>query len=491
METKELLLMAEAIANAKSIPQDAVFSALEEALALATKKQTDWNIRVAFDSDSTTFKTYRLWQVIADGERFVDDDGTEFDAQLHIYQKDAPDTEVDDFVSEEIPPMRFDRIGAQTVKQAIIQKVREAERESIVARYQTKVGEIISCVIKRITKTNIILDLGGIDGIITRGELIPNEIMRKGERIRVLVKEISESPRGKQVVLSRTDDAMLGALFAMEVPEIAEGAIKVMGASRDAGIRSKMAIKARDRRIDAVGSCIGMRGTRIQAVSNELGGEKIDVVLWDSNPVNFVINAMAPAIVDSITMHENTKSMDLAFAEEELAKAIGKAGQNIRLASKLTGWSLNAISSDEAQKIKQEAEHKNLEKLADALSIDIELAGALFAKGFISVDSIAESEPEALLGVGGLEEEGILSLQGAALDAQLVAALDNADSSEIFLDIEGVTNEVSNALIDSDINTLEDLAELSIDELLDIYALDKDTASSIILTAREKEGWFE
>jgi N utilization substance protein A len=491
METKELLLMAEAIANAKSIKQELVFSALEEALALATKKQTGWNISVEFDKHSAEFKTFRLWQVIADGEQFVDDEGSEFDTDLHIYQKDSGGKGIDDFVAQEIPPMRFDRIGAQTVKQAITQKVREAERSAIVDKYQDKVGEVISCVVKRLSKGNIIVELGGIDGIITKNELILNEQVRKGDRIKVLIKEIKDSPRGKQIVLSRSDNAMLGALFSIEVPEIAEGAIEVMATARDAGMRSKMAIKARDRRIDAKGSCIGMRGTRIQAVSNELNGEKIDIVLWDSDPVQFVMNAVAPAEVSSIVVNENSKSMDLAFADEELAKAIGKAGQNIRLASALTGWNLNAISANEADKLRAEEQNKVLEKLSTGLDIDMQTAEVLASVGFDSIDKIADSEVADIAAIDGMDDVMAEELQSRAVDAGLVAALGNADASEIFMDIDGVDEDLANALIANDITTLDDLAELSVDELLDIYALERELASNIIIKAREKEGWFD
>lgn len=490
METKELLLMAEAIANAKSIDKDLVFKALEESIAIATKKQTGWNIKVIFDKDTASFKTYRLWQVIADGENFVDDEGTEFDPELHIYKKDSADVEIDDFISEEIPPMNFNRIGAQTVKQAITQKVREAERNSIINKYQTKIGEVISCVVKRLSKGNVIIDLGGMDGVINKNELIPGEPIRKGDRIKVLVKEIKEGPRGNQIIFSRSDDMMLKALFSIEVPEIAEGAIEVMACSRDAGVRSKMAIKARDRRIDAKGSCIGMRGTRIGAVSNELSGEKIDIVEWSAEPVDFVINAIAPAEVSSIVVNENSKSMDLAFADEELAKAIGRAGQNIRLASNLTGWSLNAISIDEAEKSREDELGKIIDKLSSNLDIDKQTAEVLIGSGFDNIDTIAEADTDKLAAIDGMDITMADELKSRAVDAGLVLALNNADTIEVFTDIDGLDNNLANALIDNDISTLEDLAELSTHELRDIYTIDKEDAAKIILTAREKEGWF-
>jgi N utilization substance protein A len=491
MEIKELFLMAEAIANEKNIQKEDVFEALEEALSLATKKQKGWNARVELDRESGDFTTFRTWQVIDDKENFVDDDGTPFDSELHIYQKDTDNAEIDSFVEKEITNIKFDRVAAQMVKQVIIQKVRDAERNVIIGKYADQVGEVLSGMVKKVAKGNVFIELGGIDGMIARNEMIPGEMVRKGDRIKFLVKEIKEGPRGDQIVLSRCDNAILPALFAMEVPEISDGSIEIMGASRDAGSRSKVAVKARDRRIDAKGSCIGMRGTRINAVINELNGEKVDIILWDADPVQFAINAIAPAEVSSIVVNENNNSMDIAFSGDELAKAIGRGGQNIKMASQLTGWRLNAISEEEALEKQQSVEEKLTNKLAEQLSVETDVASVLVAEGFATIDDIAEAEVESLIKIEGLTEEIIEDLQERAGDAQLVAALDGADSSEALTAVEGVDEDLADALVGADIATVGDLADLSIDELLEIYQLEKQVASDIIIAAREADGWFD
>lgn len=491
METKDLFLMIEAISNEKNISQEDVFEALEEALSLATKKQKGWNVEININRDTGDFATFRIWQVIGDGESFVNDDGDKFDSELHIYKADANGVEVDDFVKEKVESMEFGRIAAQIVKQVIIQKVRAAERSVIIAKYENRIGEIISSIVSKIIKGSVYIDLGGVDGVINRNDIIPNEQLRKGDRIRAYIKEIKESQRGSQVILSRTDNGMLNALFAMEVPEIADGVIEIMKSSRDAGIRSKIAVKAKDPRIDAIGSCIGMRGTRVQAVTNELNGEKIDIVLWDADPVKFVINAIAPAEVSSIVVNKNNYSMDVAFGEDQLAQAIGRGGQNIKLASSITGWKLNAISIEEAENKQNEEEQKSSAKLAGQLGVDQNVASMLIAKGFDSIDSLAFCELEELKKIKGLDSNSISDLQERANDAQLVQALENADSSEVLIAINGVDDELSDTLINAGITTVDSLAELSIDELLDIYQIDREQASSIILAAREAEGWFK
>lgn len=491
MEIKELLLMAEAIANEKNIAKSEVFIALEEALSIATKKQKGWDAKVVIDRENGEFTTFRLWQVIDDKENFVDDDGTPFDEKFHIYQKDADNVAVDDFLEKEVDNITFDRVAAQMAKQVIVQKVRDAERSVIINKYADKVGEVLSGVVKKIAKGNVFIDLGGIDGMIARNEMIPGEMVRKGDRIKFLVKEIKEGPRGDQIILSRSDNEILPALFAMEVPEISDGSIEIIAASRDAGSRSKVAVKARDRRIDAKGSCIGMRGTRINAVINELNGERVDIILWDADPVQFAINAIAPAEVSSVVVNENNHSMDLAFAGDELAKAIGRGGQNIRMASALTGWKLNAISEEEALEKQQSGEEKLTHKLAQQLGVETDVASVLVAEGFADIDAIADASIESLTTIEGLTEEIVEDLQERAGDAQLVAALDGAESSEALSAIDGVDEDLAAALVAADIATIGDLADLAIDDLLEIYQLDKQVASDIIIAAREADGWFD
>ena len=344
MDGKELFLMIEAISNEKNITKEDVIESLEEALAVATKKRNNVDVRVEVDRHSGEFKTFRRWLVVEDGTDFVDDDGTEFDSELHIYQAESNGVLADSYVEEEMESIEFGRIAAQIAKQVIIQKVREAERTVVVDNFSNRVGEVVMVTVKRVDRGNVYVDMGGIDGMISKYDLIPNESIRKNDRLRAFIKEVKSTPRGAQIFLSRTANEMMVELFEMEVPEISEGVIEIKAGARDPGLRSKLAVKAKDKRIDPIGSCIGMRGARVQAVSNELNGERVDIILWDEDPAQFVINAMAPAEVSSIVVDEEKGSMDIAVDEDQLALAIGRGGQNIKLASKLTGWKLNVMS---------------------------------------------------------------------------------------------------------------------------------------------------
>ncbi len=491
MDGKELFLMVEAISNEKNISKEDVFESLEEALAVATKKRKEIDAHVEIDRKTGEFSTFRQWMVIADGENFVDDDGTAFDPELHIHAKDANGVAVDDFVRTPIETEEFGRIAAQIVKQVIIQKVREAEREVIVNDYSERVGEVIMVTVKRIDRGNVYVDMGGVDGMISKFDLIPNESVRKNDRLRAYIKEVKSSTRGAQIFLSRTAPEMMIQLFEMEVPEISEGVIEIMGGSRDPGLRSKLAVKAKDKRLDPIGSCIGMRGARVQAVSNELNGERVDVILWDEDPAQYVINAMAPAEVSSIVVDEDKNSMDIAVDEDQLALAIGRGGQNIKLASRLTGWKLNVMSTSEADEKQAQENQKVSDKLADQLGVDAEVAGVLLEEGFASIDDIADADAQTLESIEEFDTTMVEELQERASDAQLVQALGDADSQEALMSVEGVDEELSQALIEAEIATVDDLAELSIDELLDVQDMDKEQASAIIMTARENEGWFD
>jgi len=385
----------------------------------------------------------------------------------------------------------FGRIAAQIVKQVIIQKVREAEREVIVEDYTKRVGEVIMVTVKRVDRGNAYVDMGGVDGMISKFDLIPNESVRKNDRLRAYIKEVKSSPRGAQIFLSRTVPEMMIELFEMEVPEISEGVIEIMGASRDPGLRSKLAVKAKDKRLDPIGSCIGMRGARVQAVSNELNGERVDIILWDEDPAQFVINAMAPAEVSAIVVDEDKNSMDIAVEDDQLALAIGRGGQNIKLASRLTSWKLNVMSVGESDEKQAEENQKTSEKLAEKLGVDSEVAGVLIDEGFGSVDEVADADASSLEGIEEFDASMVEELQERASDAQLVQALGDAESSEVLMSVEGVSEDLAQALIESDIATVDDLAELSIDELLDIQDMDTEAASAVIMTARENEGWFD
>ncbi|MGB0544994.1 MAG: transcription termination factor NusA [Candidatus Pseudothioglobus sp.] len=491
MDGKELFLMIEAISNEKNITKEDVLESLEEALAVATKKRSNIEVRVEVDRHTGEFKTFRQWQVIEDGEQFVDDDGTMFDPELHIYQADANGLNVDEFVEEPMESLEFGRIAAQVAKQVIIQKVREAERTVVVDNYSERVGEVVMVTVKRVDRGNVYVDMGGIDGMISKYDLIPNESIRKNDRLRAYIKEVKSTPRGAQIFLSRTATDMMVQLFEMEVPEISEGVIEIKAGARDPGLRSKLAVKAKDKRIDPIGSCIGMRGARVQAVSNELNGERVDIILWDDDPAQFVINAMAPAEVSSIVVDEDKRSMDIAVEEDQLALAIGRGGQNIKLASKLSGWKLNVMSLNDADEMQAQEIQKTGEKLAEKLGVDAEVAGVLIDEGYTSLDDIAEAEAETLSKIEEFDSEMVDELQERAQDAQLVKALNDAEATEVLLEVEGVDESLASALVEAEINTVDDLAELSIVELLEIQDIGNDSASAVIMAAREKEGWFD
>ena len=491
MDGKELFLMIEAISNEKNITKEDVLESLEEALAVATKKRSNIEVRVEVDRHTGEFKTFRQWQVIEDGEEFVDDDGNMFDPELHIYQADANGLNVDEFVEEPMESLEFGRIAAQVAKQVIIQKVREAERTVVVDNYSERVGEVVMVTVKRVDRGNVYVDMGGIDGMISKYDLIPNESIRKNDRLRAYIKEVKSTPRGAQIFLSRTTNEMMVQLFEMEVPEISEGVIEIKAGARDPGLRSKLAVKAKDKRIDPIGSCIGMRGARVQAVSNELNGERVDIILWDDDPAQFVINAMAPAEVSSIVVDEDKRSMDIAVEEDQLALAIGRGGQNIKLASKLSGWKLNVMSLNDADEMQAQEIQKTGEKLAEKLGVDAEVAGVLIDEGYTSLDDIAEAEAETLSKIEEFDSEMVDELQERAQDAQLVKALNDAEATELLLGVEGVDDSLASALVGAEIITVDDLAELSIVELLEIQDIGNDSASAVIMAAREKEGWFD
>jgi len=491
MDGKELFLMIEAISNEKNITKEDVLESLEEALAVATKKRSNIEVRVEVDRHTGEFKTFRQWQVIEDGEEFVDDDGNMFDPELHIYQADANGLNVDEFVEEPMESLEFGRIAAQVAKQVIIQKVREAERTVVVDNYSERVGEVVMVTVKRVDRGNVYVDMGGIDGMISKYDLIPNESIRKNDRLRAYIKEVKSTPRGAQIFLSRTANDMMVQLFEMEVPEISEGVIEIKAGARDPGLRSKLAVKAKDKRIDPIGSCIGMRGARVQAVSNELNGERVDIILWDDDPAQFVINAMAPAEVSSIVVDEDKRSMDIAVEEDQLALAIGRGGQNIKLASKLSGWKLNVMSLNDADEMQAQEIQKTGEKLAEKLGVDAEVAGVLIDEGYTSLDDIAEAEAETLSKIEEFDSEMVDELQERAQDAQLVKALNDAEATELLLGVEGVDDSLASALFGAEISTVDDLAELSIVELLEIQDIGNDSASAVIMAAREKEGWFD
>ncbi|MDR6356982.1 N utilization substance protein A [Pseudomonas psychrotolerans] len=396
-------------------------------------------------------------------------------------------------IEEKIESIEFGRIAAQTAKQVIVQKVREAERAQVVDAYREKVGEIISGTVKKVTRDSVIVDLGNnAEALLPREHIIPRETFRMGVRLRALLKEIRTENRGPQLMLSRTDPQMLIELFRIEVPEISEQLIDVMAAARDPGSRAKIAVRSKDKRIDPQGACIGMRGSRVQAVSGELGGERVDIVLWDDNPAQFVINAMAPAEVASIIVDEDSRTMDIAVAEDNLAQAIGRGGQNVRLASQLTGWTLNVMTEADIN-AKQQAETGDIiQRFIDELDVDEELAQVLVEEGFTSLEEVAYVPMEEMLNIDGFDEDIVNELRTRAKDRLLTRAIateEQKSPSEDLLTLDGMDPQLANALAQRGVVNREELAEQSIDDLLDINGMTEERAGKLIMAARAH--WFE
>ena len=492
--SKEVLLVVESVSNEKGVPADVIFEALEIALATATKKrfEDEVDLRVEINRHTGAYETFRRWTVVE--EEDLDDPAIETwpskVAETH------PGAKVGDVVEDKIESIEFGRIAAQTAKQVIVQKVREAERAQVVDAYRERLGEIISGTVKKVTRDNVIVDLGNnAEALLAREDIISRETFRVGVRVRALLKEIRTENRGPQLILSRTAPEMLIELFRIEVPEIAEGLIEVMAASRDPGSRAKIAVRSKDKRIDPQGACIGMRGSRVQAVSGELGGERVDIVLWDDNPAQFVINAMSPAEVAAIIVDEDAHAMDIAVGADNLAQAIGRGGQNVRLASQLTGWTLNVMTESDIQ-AKQQAETGDiLRNFIDELEVDEDLAQVLVDEGFTSLEEIAYVPLEEMLNIDGFDEDTVNELRARAKDRLLTKAiateekLADAHPAEDLLSLEGMDKDLAMELAVRGVVTREDLAEQSIDDLLDIDGIDDDRAGKLIMAARAH--WFE
>ncbi|MGJ8580775.1 MAG: transcription termination factor NusA [Psychromonas sp.] len=491
MNNKEILLVVEAVSNEKGLPREAIFEALESALSIATKKKYELEIEVRVDIDRETghFDTYRRWLVLASDAEM---ENPAKEMTFEAAQYDNPEIQVGEFIEDEIDSVTFDRITTQTAKQVIVQKVREAERAQVVAQYAEKEGELITGVVKRMTRDSILLDLGNnAEAVIFRDEMLPRENFRPGDRLRGLLFAVRPEARGAQLFMTRTQPEVLVELFRLEVPEIAEEMIDLMGAARDPGSRAKIAVKSNDQRIDPIGACVGMRGARVQAVSNELGGERVDIILWDENPAQFAINAMAPAEVASIVVDEDTHSMDIAVEEDNLAQAIGRNGQNIRLASQLTGWVLNVMTVAELQS-KHQAETDNvISVFTSALGIDEDFAGVLVEEGFSSLEEIAYVPAEELLAIDGLDEEMVEELRTRAKDVLATKALaeeeslEGAKPADDLLALEGLEAHLAFVMASKGVVTLEDLAEQAVDDLLEIdEKLDTEKAAELIMAAR-------
>jgi transcription termination factor NusA/transcription termination factor NusA, C-terminal duplication len=492
--SKEILLVVEAVSNEKGVSKEIIFEALEAALVSATKKRHggDIDVRVTIDRVTGAYETLRRWQIVGEeGElQFPERQMTLEQARLQNSH-----AELGGYVEQPMESVDFGRIAAQTAKQVIVQKVREAERAQVVEAYNQRTGELVTGVIKRIDRGNVYLDLGGnAEAVIAREEMIPREAIRPGDRLRGYLKEVRSEPRGPQLFVSRTAREFLIELFKLEVPEVGQGLIELLGAARDPGLRAKIAVRSLDPRIDAVGACVGMRGSRVQAVSNELGGERIDIILWDENPAQFVINAMSPAEVVSIVVDEDAHSMDIAVAEDQLSQAIGRGGQNVRLASLLTGWELNVMSQAQAEE-KSEVEEQALQSMfMEQLDVDEEVAAILVQEGFSSVEEIAYVPAHELAQIEEFDAAMVEELRGRARDVLLTRAIVKEETFEAvgpaqdLLEMEGMDRELAYELASRGVITKEDLAELAVDDLSDIEFLDKERAAQLIITARAP--WF-
>jgi len=492
---KEILLVVDAVSNEKGVAKEVIFEAIEIALATATKKRygTDVDIRVTIDRATGDYDTFRRWLVVDDSESQI----LEFPERqitLSAARIDDPSINPGDFTEEQIESVSFGRIAAQTAKQVIVQKVREAERAQVVDAFKSRQGELISGTVKRVERGNVILDLGSnIEALVTREHLIAREQVRPGDRLRGYLFDVRHEPRGPQLFVSRTVPEFLIELFKLEVPEVGEGLIDIKAAARDPGLRAKIAVRSNDSRIDPVGACVGMRGSRVQSVTNELNGERIDIILWNDNAAQFVINAMSPAEVLSIVVDEDSHSMDIAVSEDQLSQAIGRNGQNVRLASELTGWTLNVMTEEQAEE-KSEAETKALVNMfMEHLHVDEDVATILVQEGFSSIEEVAYVPVNEMLQIEEFDEEIVEALRARAKDVLVtreISAEEHSDEepSQDLLEMEGMDSKLADVLAARGVKTMDDLAELAVDDLLDIEGMDEKRAGQLIMKAREP--WF-
>ena len=485
----EILLVAESVSEEKGLPKEVIFEAIESALATATKRRytEPSNIEVSIDKKTGEYETFRFWEVVE--EEDFEDSG------LHVIVQEAkkkdPGLELGSRINKKIDNIEFGRIAAQAAKQVIVQKVREAERAKIVDQYRSVLGELVNGTVKKVTREFLIVDLGdNAEAILPRNELIPGEVYRIGDRLRAVLQEEERENRGSQLSLSRRCPEMVGELFRLEVPEIAEQVIEIKAIARDAGSRTKIAVKTNDNRIDPVGACVGMRGSRVQAVSAELGNERLDIVIWDDDPAKLLINAMGPAEIDSIVLDEENLVMDVSVDKDSLAQAIGRNGQNVRLCSLITGWKLNVLDKD-VDKEEVDANSASLDNLINYLDIDKDLANALVNEGYSSLDLISTAQESALSEIEGFDEEIASLLINRAKEALITLAMEittEKGNVENLLSVEGVDMSLALLLIQKGIKTREDLAELSLEELLDLVEMEKEIAAKLIMQAREH--WF-
>ena len=529
--SREILNVVEVVSAEKGVAEEVIFEAIEAALASATRKRhpEDLEVRVSIDRETGDYETFRRWEVVDDAAVVFSQE--EADAALEKLLAEAPPPEGDsgdvvdepagprvfdpnrnvlhsddsvralglavgEFVEEPIPSVAFGRIAAQTAKQVIVQKVREAERAQVIEAYQHRVGEMVTGVVKRLERGSIILDLGGnAEAIVGREEVIPREIVRPGDRLRGYLRDVRAEVRGPQLFVSRTAPELMVKLFTLEVPEIAEGLIEIMGCARDPGSRAKIGVRSNVARIDPVGACVGMRGSRVQAVSNELAGERVDIIMWDENPAQFVINAMSPAEVVSIVVDEESKAMDVAVHEEQLSQAIGRGGQNVRLASQLAQWQINVMTEQQADEKNEVEAGKFLSLFRDQLDVDEEVALILLQEGFTSIEEVAYVPEAEMLAIDEFDEDICRELQSRARDVLLIREIASEEGvssgspAEDLLLLEGMDTELAYGLAAKGVTTREDLADLSVDDFTELMEIDPERAGKLIMTARAI--WFE
>jgi N utilization substance protein A len=488
--SREILLLVDALAREKNVEKDIVFAALEQALASATKKRfrEDVDVRVEVDRNSGDYNSFRRWHVVPEETLEA------ADREMTLEQAHAvlPDIQLDEYIEEPLEPVEFGRIGAQTAKQVILQKIRDAEREQILNDFLARKEHLVTGTIKRIERGNAIVESGRIEAVLPRDQMIPKENLRVGDRVRAFLLKIDRSSRGPQLVLSRVAPEFLIKLFELEVPEIEEGLLEVKAAARDPGSRAKIAVKSNDARIDPIGTCVGMRGSRVQAVTSELAGERVDIILWSADPAQFVINALAPAEVSSIVVDEDRHSMDIVVDEENLAQAIGRNGQNVRLASELTGWELNIMTEEESQRKNEEESAVVKGLFMEKLDVDEEVADILVQEGFNTLESVAYVPINEMLEIESFDEETVNELRSRARNALLMQAIASEEKvEEVASDLqalEGMDGQTARVLAAKGVRTQEDLAELAVDDLIELTGMDTERAKTLIMAARAP--WF-
>ena len=487
--SKDLLLVIESVANEKNVERDIIFSAMEEAIAIATCKKygLDMDVVVEIERSSGNYKAWRKWQVIGEDEQ-LSQPNRHLDAA--VAREKGYDVHPGDVFYEPIEAAEYGRIAAQAAKQVIVNKVREAERQKSIEKYKEKVGRILFGEVKRVTREFLVVDLGdNAEAILPRSEMIPKEIFRMNDKVRACLVKVDEQAKGHNLFLSRTDNQMLKALFELEVPEIFEQEMEILAVAREPGMRAKISVKSNDKRIDPVGACVGMRGSRVQAIMNELNGERIDIVLWDENPAQYVINALSPAEVVSIVQDEDKHAMDIAVKEDQLSLAIGKGGQNIKLASELTGWTLNVLPESEAEHNRNLERQRISNMFLESLDVDEDIAEVLVEEGFTTLEEVAYVDSAEMEEIEGFDAEIVGELQERAKTALLTQALAGVKKpADDLLNLEGMTEEFAQTLADNGIVTAEELAEQAVDDVLDFVDADPDYVGKLILAARAP--WF-